>query len=147
MINANVVNGRHFPEQEMVRLFHGTCLAVRAMHEYRPTTPQSAVAAKKNAANKKKNQRPSPGQDEDEDERFPQAEGDAEGGYSYDGVSASVPLVTRHEVDDEPELVFDGDEEVEQVRQEGSALEVVPYAHRDLKPGSVRFLARIHCYL
>ena len=33
MINANVVNGRHFPEQEMVRLFHGTCLAVRAMHE------------------------------------------------------------------------------------------------------------------
>ncbi len=146
MINANVVNGRHFPEQEMVRLFHGTCLAVRAMHEYRPTTPQSAVAAKKTAANNKKNQRPSPGQDDDEDERFPQAEGDAEGGYSYDGVSASVPLVTRHEVDDEPELVFDGDEEVEQARQEGSTLAVVPYAHRDLKPGSVRFLARIQCH-
>lgn len=148
MINANVVNGRHFPEQEMVRLFHGTCLAVRAMHEYRPTTPKSAAAAKKAAAtNKNKRPTPSHEDDEDNDERFPQAEGDAEGGYSYDGVSASVPLVTRHQSEDEPEVVFDGDEELEHARRQGTALEVVPYAHRDLKPGSVRFFACIssHC--
>ncbi|KAF8183384.1 other/NAK protein kinase [Pholiota molesta] len=140
-INANVVNGRHFPEQDMVRLFRGTCLAVRAMHEYRPTTPQSAVASKKAAADaangKSKRGKAAEDDEEDNDERFPQAEGDAEGGYSYDGASASVPLVTRHQMDEDGEVVFDGDEEVIHALQEGAALEVVPYAHRDLKPGNI----------
>ncbi|PPQ83093.1 hypothetical protein CVT25_003797 [Psilocybe cyanescens] len=136
-INANLVNGRHFPEQDMVRLFRGTCLAVRAMHEYRPTTPRSAVAAKKTGAAGKAS-RNNDHLDDEHDERFPQAEGDAEGGYSYDGASASVPLVTRHQVEDEGEVVFDGDEEVENAQRQGnSTLEVVPYAHRDLKPGNV----------
>lgn len=73
--------------------------------------------------------------DEDNDERFPQAEGDAEGGYSYDGsgLGSSVPLVTKFREDDgsENDIVFDGDEE----QQANSTLAVVPYAHRDLKPG------------
>ncbi|KAF9560723.1 other/NAK protein kinase [Agrocybe pediades] len=144
-INANLVNGRHFPEQEMVRLFRGTCLAVRAMHEYRPTTPASAVKAARasgSRANGSAGAGPSRAQDhldEDHDERFPQAEGDAEGGYSYDGRSAAtVPLVTRHRPEeDEGEVVFDGDEEVEHELQQGHRLEVVPYAHRDLKPGNI----------
>ncbi|KAF9532483.1 other/NAK protein kinase [Crepidotus variabilis] len=139
-INANVVNGRHFPEQDMVRLFRGTCLAVRAMHEYRPSTPRSAAAAKREAApggsssgNNKANRTED---DDDDDERFPQAEGDAEGGYSYDG--PSVPLVTKHRVD-EGDVVFDGDEEAAQGQEEAGkpGAEVVPYAHRDLKPGNI----------
>ncbi|KAF8907261.1 kinase-like domain-containing protein [Gymnopilus junonius] len=140
VINANLVNGRHFPEQEMVRLFRGTCLAVRAMHEYRPTTPRSAVAAKKAAANGSGKSQNSEHLDDDDDERFPQAEGDAEGGYSYDGPSATVPLVTRHRVEEEGDVIFDGDEDLEHTQQEGNgnpALEVVPYAHRDLKPGNI----------
>ncbi|KAF8969143.1 other/NAK protein kinase [Flammula alnicola] len=140
VINGNVVNNRHFPEQEMVRLFRGTCLAVRAMHEYRPTTPRSAVAAKKGAANgsaSKSKKQTHAADDDDNDERFPQAEGDAEGGYSYDGASASVPLVTRHRPEEEGDVVFDRDEEVEHAQQEGSTLAVVPYAHRDLKPGNI----------
>lgn len=75
---------------------------------------------------------------DDEDERFPQPEGDAEGGYSYDtnDTSASVPLVTRQKVEDEGEVVFDGDEEAaEAVVDSSSGGEIVPYAHRDLKPG------------
>jgi len=111
------------------------------MHEYRPTTPRSAVkAANANgsgangAAGASRNQ---DHLDDDHDERFPQAEGDAEGGYSYDGPSAAtVPLVTRHRPD-EDDVVFDGDEEVEHELQQGNKLEVVPYAHRDLKPGLV----------
>ncbi|KIM36166.1 hypothetical protein M413DRAFT_449359 [Hebeloma cylindrosporum] len=130
VINANVVNNRHFPEQDMVRLFRGTCLAVRAMHEYRPTTPRSAVASKKGGTNGKPKR-------QDHDERFPQAEGDAEGGYSYDGPSSTVPLVTKHQVEEEGEVVFDGDEELENAQQGNSTLEVVPYAHRDLKPGNI----------
>ncbi|KDR78818.1 hypothetical protein GALMADRAFT_1271408 [Galerina marginata CBS 339.88] len=136
VINANLVNGRHFPEQEMVRLFRGTCLAVRAMHEYRPTTPRSAAAAKKDAAaSKGKAKSQDPQDDDDNDERFPQAEGDAEGGYSYDGPSASVPLVTKHQVEDD-DVIFEGDEQQEEAQQ-NSATGVVPYAHRDLKPGNV----------
>lgn len=75
--------------------------------------------------------------DEDNDERFPQAEGDAEGGYSYDGsgLGSSVPLVTKFRAEeDESDIVFDGDEELQQ-QQANSTLAVVPYAHRDLKPG------------
>jgi len=139
------VNGRHFPEQDMVRLIRGTCLAVRAMHEYRPTTPGSAMPASQNgttdlsaATTTKFKKRQQEDDDEDNDERFPQAEGDPEGGYSYDGSAhgSSVPLVTRHRVEDEPEndIVFDGDEELQQ-QQANSTLAVVPYAHRDLKPG------------
>ncbi|KAJ3505339.1 hypothetical protein NLJ89_g7472 [Agrocybe chaxingu] len=118
-INANVVNGRHFPEQDMVRLFRGTCLATGA-----------ASAGKGNAQ---------PDHDDDVDERFPQAEGDAEGGYSYDGPSAvNVPLVTRHRPDEDGDVVFDGDEEGELGEGQGKpALEIVPYAHRDLKPGNI----------
>jgi len=73
-INANVVNNRHFPEQEMVRIFRGTCLAVRAMHEYRPTTPRSAIAAKKAGTNGSSGtkQQAHVEDDEDHDERFPQ---------------------------------------------------------------------------
>ena len=78
--------------------------------------------------------------DEDNDERFPQAEGDAEGGYSYDGsgLGSSVPLVTKFRVEEdgsENDIVFDGDEELHQQPQANSTLAVVPYAHRDLKPG------------
>lgn len=97
------------------------------MHEYRPTSARSAIQSEQRRA------RPSAAADDDNDERFPQAEGDAEGGYSYDG--ASVPLVTKHRVEMEHDVVFDGDEEVEQQQHDGPVLDIIPYAHRDLKPG------------
>lgn len=127
----------------MLRLFRGTCLAVRAMHEYRPTTPRSAAeaAATSVATSSAPNGIASQQHDDEDDERFPQAEGDSEGGYSYHG--ASVPLVTRHRVD-EGDVVFDGDEELEHGNEDHGkpGAEVVAYAHRDLKPGydTVTFL-------
>ena len=127
----------------MVRLFRGTCLAVRAMHEYRPSTPGSAMPTNRNgttdpsASSTRKSKQDE--DDEDNDERFPQAEGDAEGGYSYDGgLGSSVPLVTKHRAEEdgpENDVVFDGDEELHQQQEANSTLAVVPYAHRDLKPG------------
>jgi serine/threonine kinase 16 len=109
------------------------------MHEYRPTTPGSAMPAKQNGTtdpSAKSKQLQQEDDDEDNDERFPQPEGDAEGGYSYDGsgLGSSVPLVTKfraEEDESENDIVFDGDEELHQQQ----ALAVVPYAHRDLKPG------------
>jgi len=153
-INANVVNGRHFPEQEMVRLFKGTCEAVRAMHSYRPSPRSATLPPNKSnkpngstggagaGASSSQNGGPSAGgrlshEDHDDDERFPHTEGDADGGYSYD--NATVPLVTRHKVEEEGEVVFDGDEEAAEVAGSSTdaGVEVVPYAHRDLKPGNI----------
>jgi serine/threonine kinase 16 len=134
VINANVVNGTHFSEREMLRLFKGTCLAVRAMHDHREVA-QPAPTSVPNGTAKSSANKPKPSNDDDDnDERFPQPEGDAEGGYSYASTS-QVPLMTRT-----MEVVFDGDEE--ESRQNGDAqrgddgkMELVPYAHRDLKPG------------
>ncbi|KAJ7928764.1 protein kinase [Mycena leptocephala] len=143
-INANVVNGTHFPEQEMVRLFKGTCEAIRAMHTYRApigaTLPNGNAGSSSSAAAKKKpQQQQQHDDDEDDDERFPQPEGDGEDGYSYG--SASVPLMTRRRVEEQGDTVFDGDEELgriqEQAQQNGGVTELVPYAHRDLKPGNI----------
>ncbi|KAJ6624069.1 Pkinase-domain-containing protein [Mycena sp. CBHHK59/15] len=142
-INANVVNGNHFPEQEMVRLFKGTCEAVRAMHTYRapvgaavPSSKAGSSSAAAAAARKQQHHE----DDEDDDERFPQPEGDGDDGYSYG--SASVPLVTRRRVEEEGDTVFDGDEELGRIQQEAQQngngpTELVPYAHRDLKPGNI----------
>lgn len=66
---------------------------------------------------------------------FPHPEGDAEDGYSYGPgpravSSTSVPLVSRHDLDD-GDVIFDDDQDI---AHNGSG-ELVPYAHRDLKPG------------
>ncbi|KAI3607417.1 nak protein kinase [Moniliophthora roreri] len=136
-INTNVVNGTHFPEQEMVRLFKGTCEAIRAMHTYRaPAGPSQSRPDHSSNPTGSSSSRRQESRHSDEDERFPQPEGDGEEGYSYGGGAdgASVPLVTKHRVEDEGDVVFDGDEELP---AHGSGSEVVPYAHRDIKPGNV----------
>ncbi|KIJ52504.1 hypothetical protein M422DRAFT_223049 [Sphaerobolus stellatus SS14] len=144
-INRNLVNGSHFPEREMVLLFRGTCEAVRAMHTYR--APGSSVqnsssrAAASSASASSSNQNRQHEDDEDhEDPMLPQPEGDAEGGYSYDG--ASIPLMTKHRVQSQGDVVFDGDDELERIQtqeplQEDGKTQLVPYAHRDIKPGNI----------
>jgi len=122
-------------------------------------TPGSAMPTNRNGATDpsasstaKLKQQQQQDDDGDNDERFPQAEGDAEGGYSYDGpgLGSSVPLVTRHRAAEdelENDIVFDGDEELHQHRQANSTLAVVPYAHRDLKPGHVIVFGSDHPHL
>ncbi|KAF7316704.1 Pkinase-domain-containing protein [Mycena chlorophos] len=144
-INNHVVNGTHFSEQEMLRLFKGACEAIRAMHTYR-----APVGASGNTSSNGPSARaPLPAQnlprpahhgddddDDDDDHRFPEPEGDADGGYSYDG--SSVPLVTRKRPQDH-DTVFDGDEEHSRLQEPAHTgeTELVPYAHRDLKPGNI----------
>jgi serine/threonine kinase 16 len=138
-INANVINGTHFPEQEMVRLFKGTCQAVRAMHDYRsPIKTPSSSSGNQSQAKRRQQEESRRHQEDEDDEMFPQPEGDGEDGYSY-GPAVNVPLMTKHRVEDEGDVVFDGDEELMNIQQNGNAetgqTELVPYAHRDLKPG------------
>lgn len=143
----------------MLRLFKGTCEAVRAMHDYRaplasrsnprPSRDNQSSAVPSSSARPKKNIQADNGHSDDEDEEdemFPQPEGDTEGGYSYHGPSsrsASAPLISKQSTLDD-DVVFDGDEELSHIqqngRQNGAAsgdTELVPYAHRDLKPGCV----------
>jgi serine/threonine kinase 16 len=130
----------------MVRLFKGTCQAIRAMHDYHApiktsssshsaSGSQSQVARKQQEENRRR-------QEDEDDEMFPQPEGDGEDGYSY-GPAVNVPLMTKHRTEDEGDVVFDGDEELMNIQQnangnaEPGQTELVPYAHRDLKPGYV----------
>jgi len=126
-INAHVVNGTHFSEREMLRLFKGVCEAIRAMHMYKPTSASKPAVKPANAPT------PHAEEDGDDDDRFPQPEGDNEGGYSYDN-AVNVPLVSKRRVEFEGDVVFDGDEETAHVAEGDGNSEVVPYAHRDLKP-------------
>ncbi|KZT02588.1 Pkinase-domain-containing protein [Laetiporus sulphureus 93-53] len=152
VINANTINGTHFSEQEMLRLFKGTCEAVRAMHDHRaPISSKSEpFPGRENQSSSSAARRPSgSGRNSlDEDaEMFPHPEGDGDGdGYSYhgNGNTSSVPLMTKHRPLDEGEAIFDGDEELSRMQQNGAGqnaqsneTELVPYAHRDLKPGNV----------
>jgi serine/threonine kinase 16 len=123
----------------MVRLFKGTCLAIRAMHTYRAPVKSSAST---NGNGNIPQMRAPPSKpdhdDHDDDERFPQPEGDGDGGYSYDD-AVNVPLVTRQRVE-AGDVVFDGDEELQEnglAQGDVHNTEIVPYAHRDLKPGYV----------
>ncbi|KAF9075095.1 kinase-like domain-containing protein [Rhodocollybia butyracea] len=101
--------------------------------------------------------------DDDNDHRFPEPEGDAEGGYSYGPSSTSrnrptrgasgssaMPLINRaSEGEGEGllgggggnDVLFDGDEDVAGIGAEGDGQgeqgEIVPYSHRDIKPGNV----------
>lgn len=131
-INTYTQSGERFTERHLLRLFKGTCEAVRAMHTYRTAKP---------SPNPSTSRKPPPGSGSDdghdENETFPHPEGDAEGGYSYGPGpravdSASVPLVSRQGLDD-GDVIFDGDQDAVQ----NSSGELVPYAHRDLKPGNV----------
>jgi serine/threonine kinase 16 len=136
-INLNVVNGKHFPEQDMIRLFKGACEAVRAMHDYKTTS--SSSSARPQPSSSSSPSRTEEHHADEEDERFPQPEGDNEGGYSYDKTSVNVPLMAKHRVDGEGDVIFDGDEEVSAIQgaqnvAQGKS-EQIPYAHRDLKPG------------
>jgi serine/threonine kinase 16 len=124
----------------MVRLFKGTCLAVRAMHTYRaPVKPSTNSSGTGNAPQMRAPPSKPDQDDHDDDERFPQPEGDGDGGYSYDD-AVNVPLMTRQRVE-AGDVVFDGDEELQEngmaAQSDGHNTEIVPYAHRDLKPGYV----------
>lgn len=88
MITSAATTGHPLTEEQLLKLFHGTCLAVRALHQYHARPISAAIYP-------------------------PSQEGDA--------------LITQ------PDPVFDGDEEL------GSAEsgELIPYAHRDIKPGNI----------
>ena len=140
-----------------MRLFKGACLAVRAMHDYRAVknSNSNGMGTQSTPTLSQPESGPSAGGEDDDDEpdvELPEPEGDSEGGYSYGG--ASMPLVPRNKKgkgkDRGIDVVFDGDEELERLNARpapvsgapdhlppGTKNELVPYAHRDIKPGNI----------
>jgi len=158
-INAHSINGTHLPEKDMVRLFKGTCEAIRAMHDYRAPvgsqSRQNAQAASRNprrlSGEQQSSNLPQPEHhsDDEDDEGFPQPHGDAEGGYSYHN-SGAVPLSNklpskkgRGAGGEEQSGLMNGDPADLEVHRSSPVLggsgetESFPFAHRDMKPGNV----------
>jgi len=154
-INANSINGTHFPEKEMVRLFKGTCEAIQAMHDYRApirprqnkSPPNTSTGAPRLSGEQRR-----PSIDDDGDNgMLPTPQGDEEDGYSYHGTSGSIPLANKRgqkgrrggSADSEEEHLINGDSHAdrESPRHEngstGGETEPFPFAHRDMKPGNV----------
>ncbi|KAG1737277.1 protein kinase [Suillus lakei] len=138
--DANVVNGKHFPEQDMIRMFKGTCEAVRAIHDYHTTT--GSTSAQPQPSLSSSSSRVEEHHSDGGDELFSQPEGDNEGGYSYDK-SVNMPLMTKHRLEGDGDVIFDGNEGVSAIQpaQNGNVpqgkSEHIPYAHHDLKPVNV----------
>lgn len=159
-MNSNSINGTHTPEKQMLELFRGACLGVRAMHAYRPSSSSSAPndSSSLNPAGPSMPRSRSPVPDHDDHEssgllNHPSSSNrhddddhdhdDEEGeGFSY-AQGASIPQVVDKMESSRNDVVFDGDEELRRVgggAGNGNAKsggEVVPYAHRDIKPAYV----------
>lgn len=154
------MNGTHFSEKEMVKLFKGTCEAIRAMHDHRAPvgtqSRQNAQAASRSNTRRLSGERqssrlpqPEHHSDDEDDQGFPQAHGDEEGGYSYHNSGAmSLPTKLpskkgRGAGGEEESGLMGGDPVDLEVHRSSPApggsgeTELYPFAHRDMKPGNV----------
>lgn len=52
IISSHLVNGTHYPESQILSIFHGTCLAVRAMHQHKsgPSSSSSSLPPSSNSS-------------------------------------------------------------------------------------------------
>lgn len=160
-MNANSINGTRTPEKQMLELFRGACLAVRAMHAYRPSNKPSGSGPSQETNNASSSygagpssiqppsrpHSPIPDHEAQEshqllnhssnEDRDDMHADDGEGeGYSYPQ-GASIPQsIGRMEASKgSNEVIFDGDAELRKEDDEaGAGDEIVPYAHRDIKP-------------
>ncbi|KAI0303713.1 other/NAK protein kinase [Multifurca ochricompacta] len=103
VINTYSQTGERFSERHLLRLFKGTCEAVRAMHTYR-------LAKSHTGSSPSSQSPPAPGSDDghEDTEMFPHPEGDAESGYSYGPRShtldaATIPLVSKQRLGEDDE--------------------------------------------
>ena len=145
-INAHVVRGTRFSEREMLQLFLGTCKAVREMHHYR--LPNVGVTRRSTASSSIPRMEVTPPQD-------PFADSHAAVNDIGNGNGEETSLISdQPDAEDDNasyppkpnkgkgrDLGLDSDA-VQQPALDGSVEagsvgELLPYAHRDIKPGNV----------
>lgn len=136
-INAHVVHGSSFAEKEMLAIFRGTCEAVKAMHTYRlPDVGAHRAGGRRPAQSSTTvdQERAEEGAQTGDQDQVPlmslQGHAGADGtedaeGSAYPPRPNPNPGAGKEVV--RPALGGDGVEE-------GRGGEMVPYAHRDIKP-------------
>lgn len=158
-INRHAVNGTRYSERDMLQLFLGTCRGIEAMHRYRlPDVPLGGRQPEANGQHssagssrgggqpsKKKMMSPSNNQEEDEQDNEPLIEGAAANGSSdpfgiesdpesdgddEDGSARYPPKPSKGKGREIEQPAFGGEG-----MESGKGGELVPYAHRDIKPG------------
>ena len=128
-INAHVLHSTRFGEREMLHLFLGTCKAVREMHKYHLPNVTPRRSASTSAPRMEPNPFESNSQDpfHDTNAAADQDQAPLISGGSDDTASYPPKPSTNgkaRQMDDTPES------------HEGQG-QLVPYAHRDIKPGNV----------
>ncbi|SPC67541.1 related to Prk1p [Ustilago sp. UG-2017b] len=132
-INAHVVRGTRFGEREMLQLFLGTCKAVREMHQYR--LPNVGVTRRSAGASSTPRMEVTPPQDPFSDSQAAADEAPLLDGDHDENNASYPPKPNKGKGRDFSDTVtqpsLDGGIE------SGSSGELLPYAHRDIKPGNV----------
>lgn len=157
-INRHVLNGTHYSEREMLSLFLGTCKAVQAMHHYRlhsiPLGDRDSLLDSQSSRGQpsKRNGmsvRGSGGCKNQTDDSAPLIDGAARNGefdlfgIESDDASDDDDLPERHASVYPPKLSKGKKRAVEQPSLGGDGTktgrggELLPYAHRDIKPGNI----------
>lgn len=151
-IHRHVVNGTRYSEAEMLHLFLGTCKAVQAMHKYRlPNVPLGRRGNKNTSSTEpRRGGQPRRTGAMSINDHAPLIDGAAESGTSdpfgidsdpdddddEDNGEAAYPPKPRadkgkgREVIEQASLGGEGTES-------GQVGDLVPYAHRDIKPGNI----------
>ncbi|PWY97622.1 Pkinase-domain-containing protein [Testicularia cyperi] len=143
-INAHLVRGTRFGEREMLQLFLGTCKAVREMHQYR--LPNVGATRGRGANASIPRMEITPPEDPFNDanaannDEAPLISSSGDDGSSY----PPKPTLNKGKGRDLGLDASDADANGS-VRQagldggleEGTGGELIPYAHRDIKPGNV----------
>ncbi|CBQ72723.1 related to Prk1p [Sporisorium reilianum SRZ2] len=132
-INAHVVRGTRFGEREMLQLFLGTCKAVREMHHYR--LPNVGATRGSAGASSIPRMEVTPPQD-------PFADSQAEAPLISSSATAAAAAADDDDDDDDANASYPPKPNKGKARDmgpdsEGGAGELLPYAHRDIKPGNV----------
>ncbi|KWU43879.1 Pkinase-domain-containing protein [Rhodotorula sp. JG-1b] len=133
VITANTVNGTRYPEQQMLSIFHGTCLAVRAMHQH-PKSGPSAAAVRTGASPSNSQRRRNAGPPK------------MRSGSSYppqntlDGGSSSATETGNEQDPRERNSKKKKEVEIPLKQRVPAAAEtdgLEPWAHRDIKPANI----------
>lgn len=136
-INAHVIRGTRFGEREMLQLFLGTCKAVREMHHYRLPNVGATRRGAETCSMPRMEVTPPQDPFADSQVEAPLFSDQPEG--HDDDHGASYPPKPNKGKGRDLGLVGDTDQQpgLDRGVEQGGAGELLPYAHRDIKPGNV----------
>lgn len=137
IINANLVNGNHIPEPELLKLFAGICQCIKAMHKHAMKSGGASRVLSSEPRSRANNSSSSSSSVSDQQQQLINSMET----QSYDNSSEQHLLEGAQADDDDDndsdldlEINFDDADENSNATALGT---MVPYAHRDIKPANI----------